>query len=206
MNKNLKLVLNIITWTLIGLVLCLALLLAGLRVFGFKTFAVVSSSMEPEIKTGSLVYVQDVKPKDLEVGDVITYALDDKGNTATHKLGLIQNTITDTHYYTYGINNDNYQYDEDGNIKTDKFGNKLHTFDPYTTYDNIQGEVKFSIPFLGYVANYISNPPGLYVAMAFGALLLLLVFLPDILFPKTEAVKEATDAKQKETAEGTEAE
>ncbi len=210
MNKSIKLAINIVTWTLIGIVLLFALLLAGLRIFGYKTFVVVSPSMEPDIKTGSLVYVKDVKPGEIEVGDVITYALDKKGNTATHKLGLIQNTISGTRYYTYGINNDNYQYDEDGNIKTDKHGNKLHVFDPYTTYDNIQGVVKFSVPYLGRVADFISNPPGIYVAIAFGALLILLVFLPDILYPQTEKVNtfakdiQAVDPKQqsKKPAEG----
>ena len=34
---------------------------------------------------------------------------------------------------------------------------------------------------LGYVANYIQHPPGLYVAISAGAVLLLLTFLPDLL-------------------------
>jgi signal peptidase len=38
----------------------------------------------------------------------------------------------------------------------------------------------FSIPYLGYVSNYIQNPPGMYVAIAAGAILIMLVFLPDI--------------------------
>lgn len=208
MNKTIRTVFNVITWTLISIVLILALMLAGLRIFGFKTYSVISSSMEPEIKTGSLVYVKNVKPGELDVGDTITYALDNKGNTATHKLGLIQNTMQGTRYYTYGINNDNYQYDDDGNIRTDKYGNKLHVFDPATSYDNIQGKVVFSIPVLGYIAAYISNPPGLYIAIAFGALLLLLVFLPDIIFPKEkekakEAAASSTEASVAEAEEKT---
>ena len=39
----------------------------------------------------------------------------------------------------------------------------------------------FTIPYLGYVANYIQSPPGTYVAISAGAVLLLLVFLPDLL-------------------------
>lgn len=191
MNKTIRKVFNVITWVLICIVLVLALMLAGLRIFGFRMYTVVSSSMEPEIKTGSIVYVKNVKPGELDVGDTITYALDNKGNTDTHKLGLIQNTMQGTRYYTYGINNDNYQYDEDGKIKTDKYGNKLHVFDPATSYDNIQGKVVFYIPYFGYVAAFISNPPGLYIAIAFAALLLLLVFLPDLIFPKE---KEAANA------------
>ena len=34
--------------------------------------------------------------------------------------------------------------------------------------------------YLGYVANYIQHPPGMYIAISVGAVLLLLVFIPDI--------------------------
>lgn len=56
------------------------------------------------------------------------------------------------------------------------------------------GTPVFTIPKLGYVANYIQNPPGMYVAISAGAVLLLLVFLPD-LFSKDE--KEGTKKKGK---------
>lgn len=39
----------------------------------------------------------------------------------------------------------------------------------------------FTIPKLGYAANYIQHPPGLYVAISAGAVLLLLTFLPGLL-------------------------
>ena len=42
------------------------------------------------------------------------------------------------------------------------------------------GSPVFTIPKLGYVANYIQKPPGMYVAISAGAILLLLVFLPDL--------------------------
>ena len=38
----------------------------------------------------------------------------------------------------------------------------------------------FTIPKLGYLANYIQHPPGTYVAISAGAILLLLVFIPDL--------------------------
>ena len=50
------------------------------------------------------------------------------------------------------------------------------------------GTPVFTIPYLGYVANYIQNPPGMYVAISAGAILILLVFLPD-LFGKEEEAK-----------------
>ena len=59
-------------------------------------------------------------------------------------------------------------------------------------YKNVVGSPVFTIPKLGYVANYIQNPPGTYIAMSAGAILLILVFLPDIF---------ADDKKDESTAE-----
>ena len=47
-------------------------------------------------------------------------------------------------------------------------------------YKNIIGMPVFTIPYLGYLSNYIQSPPGLYVAIAVGAILIMLVFLPDL--------------------------
>lgn len=51
----------------------LILLLAGPRVLPFKTYAVMSGSMEPTIHVGSLVVLGPVYSSDLKVGDVITF-------------------------------------------------------------------------------------------------------------------------------------
>ncbi len=59
-----------------GVVLVLAALMlvafAGVRLFGLTPYAVLSGSMEPEYPTGSLIYVRDVDPADVAVGDAIT--------------------------------------------------------------------------------------------------------------------------------------
>ena len=47
-------------------------------------------------------------------------------------------------------------------------------------YKNIIGKPVFTIPYLGYISNYIQNPPSTYVALAAGAVLVILVFLPDL--------------------------
>ena len=69
---------------------------------------------------------------------------------------------------------------------------------------NVLGEVKFSIPYLGYLASYIQEPPGSYVAISVGAILLLLVFLPDLIFETDEEKRQRLEkeaAKAKEKAE-----
>lgn len=42
---------------------------------GFRLYEVQTGSMEPEYPIGGLVYVREVQPEEIEVGDVITYQL-----------------------------------------------------------------------------------------------------------------------------------
>ena len=44
----------------------------------------------------------------------------------------------------------------------------------------------FNIPYMGYVVNYIQHPPGTYVSIAAGAIILLLAFLPDLFADEEE--------------------
>jgi len=45
-------------------------------------------------------------------------------------------------------------------------------------YRNVIGKAVFSIPYLGYLSHYIQNPPGLYIALGVGAVMLILAFMP----------------------------
>ena len=50
--------------------------------------------------------------------------------------------------------------------------------------------MKFSLPFLGYVSHFIQNPPGMYITLAVGAVLIAAVFLPDIIGQMKKREKE----------------
>ena len=76
--------LKILSTIVLVLVLVFAMLIAGVRLFGLDLYVVLSGSMEPEYKTGSMVYVTDCDVNELGVGDVITFTLaSDPGTTAT---------------------------------------------------------------------------------------------------------------------------
>ena len=101
--------------------------------------------------------------KNLKAGDPITYMIF-QDTVVTHRIieVLVDEEDPETiRYFTQG----------DANDVPD--GTSVH-------YKNIIGKPVFSIPYLGYVSNYIQNPPGKYVAIAAGAILILLVFLPDV--------------------------
>ncbi len=163
-----KKVWNIITSVMVALALFLAIAFAGVRLAGFRVFTVLSGSMEPAYHTGSLIYVKEADYTGLESGDVITFMLDEE-TIATHRIVEVVPDKTDASVLWFRTKGD-------ANEAVD--GNLVH-------YQNIIGTPVFSIPKLGYLANYIQHPPGLYVAVSIGAVLFLLVILPD-LFNKDE--------------------
>lgn len=67
-------------------------------ILGFKSFVVVSGSMEPEINVGDLIIVN--KNRKPNIGDVITYK---DGEIITHR---VVNTTQDNKYITKGDNNE----------------------------------------------------------------------------------------------------
>lgn len=170
---------NIVTTVLVTVVVIAAMLLVGARLFGMQVFTVLSGSMEPTYQTGSLIYVKDVDHRDLKEGDVITFMLSED-TVATHRIvGIVpdENDPSVIRYRTKGDANDA----EDGSL--------VH-------YKNVLGKPVFTIPKMGYVANYIQNPPGSYLTISGGAILMLLLFLPD-LFGSDESKAGPTEVKEK---------
>ena len=197
MNSKFKKAMDIVSWVALGLFVLLVVLLAGVRLFGIEPHIVLSGSMEPEIMTGSLVYVKKISVEEaqsLEVGDTITFLVDKNGTKVTHKIYEVVGPA-----YVTNQNGD-YVLDANGNktIAKDDFGNDIYM---YTTYginnknnseigytldgtlgkgnlasSNVVGKPVFSIPLLGYVAHFVQNPPGQYIAIALCAILVFCTF------------------------------
>lgn len=163
MKKSIIKIWNVFTSVLVALVVILALLLVGVRVFGMQVFTVLSGSMEPVYHVGSLIYVKETDPMTLQPGDVITFMLDED-TVATHRIVDVIPDEEDPSVIRF-------QTKGDANDAVD--GSLVH-------YKNVLGTPVFTIPKLGYLASYIQNPPGTYVAISAGAVLLALVFLPDL--------------------------
>lgn len=183
--KTVKKIWNAITSLLVILVVIGAMLLGGVRILGYQVFTVLSGSMEPVYHTGSLIYVKDVDYRDLGEGDVITFMLNED-TVATHRIvGVVpdEEDPSVVRYRTKGDANDA----EDGAL--------VH-------YKNVIGSPVFTIPYLGYVANYIQNPPGTYIAISGGAVLMILVFLPDLLGSDEEEKKTEKPKKKKAPKKG----
>ncbi|MCF0135366.1 MAG: signal peptidase I [Lachnospiraceae bacterium] len=182
MTKTIRRIWNAITTVIVIAAVLLAAAFVGVRLIGFQVFTVLSGSMEPTYLTGSLIYVKSVDYTELEPGDVITFLLDED-TVATHRIVEVLPDEEDPavlRYRTKGDANDV----EDGGL--------VH-------YRNVIGTPVFTIPYLGYVAAYIQSPPGTYVAIAAGAILILLVFLPDLFSSDDDEKKQKDEKKQRDS-------
>lgn len=161
------------TILVIAIVLC-AVALMGSRLLGFRVFTVISGSMEPAYSVGDLIYVKPVDPDEIKVGDPITFVLNESLVVATHR--VVEIDAENSHFRTKG----------DANEIADQA--PVH-------FNNVIGVPKFSIPKLGYVSDFIQNPPGMYITIAACAVLIILVFLPDMLTKKEDEEETKKETK-----------
>ncbi len=156
---------NIITTAIVVVTVGSAIFLLGSRLLNFRVFNVISNSMYPTYNVGDLIYVKGVDVNTISVGDPITFVLDEKLTVATHRVVRIDKEKS--HFYTKGD------------------ANELEDAAP-VHFNNVIGVPRFSIPILGYVSDFIQRPPGMYITIALGLIMLTIAFLPDLLNKKTE--------------------
>lgn len=133
-----------------------------MNIFRFKSFVVVSASMEPDINVNDLVIIVKVDPEKLEVGDAISFytylptnQVDGEGDTiylrsvVTHYLRDIQSSGDSLIYKTQGAIADPLDYDEWNDINGDPVE---------ITESDIIGKVALVIPFIGIIMKIFYNP------------------------------------------------
>ena len=189
-GQAMKKLFSAVTTSLLIIVAVLAIMLAGVRLVGITPYTVLSGSMEPSIHVGSLIYTVKPDPKALEVGDVITYVIEG-GTVVTHRIIEIVPDESDASVLRFKTKGDN--------NNTADMGEPIHQ-------NNILGKMLFTIPYLGYLAWFVQNPPGSYITIGFGIVLILLTFLPELLDkieeepPATKAVAEDEGGNGEEKA------
>lgn len=123
-RKALDCVINL----LIAVIVILALGFMLLKIFGIKPYIVFSGSMEPEIMTGSMIFVDTkIAQEQIHESDIISYEL--SGETVTHR--VIEETVS--------------------TVITKGDANDVADYAPVPRGD-ITGKVIFSIAGLGYIA------------------------------------------------------
>lgn len=119
----------------------------------YKVMIVQSGSMEPKIKTGSIVIVKPSPSYD--VGDIITFGPTPKGKIPTTHRIIAENVNNSMEIYTTkGDSNDS--ADLKGVLQKD-----------------VLGKVYVSVPFVGYALTAAKEPIGFLILIIVPALLLL---------------------------------
>lgn len=159
----LKKIWNILSTALVILMVLCAVFLMGSRLLGFQCYTVISGSMQPKYMVGDLLYVKEVDMNSIKVGDDITFILNEDLVVATHQVVRID--AENQRFYTKGI------------------ANEIEDSEP-VHFNNVIGVPQFSISKLGYVSDFVQNPPGMYITIGVGIILILAVFLPDMIGKK----------------------
>lgn len=148
-KPKLKIIEKILNKIIVSLIIFIALVM-GVSIFnfpgGFKLYTVQSGSMEPAIKTGSVVITQPTN--EYKKGEIITYKSENERNnpkpqvTTTHRIVKAEKNEEGITYTTKG----------DANSSTD--GNSLDK-------DLILGKVIFTLPLIGYLVAFSRTQVGL---------------------------------------------
>lgn len=193
MKKNkvfriIKLIKNIICWTLIAVLVFTLVVFFMSRingstpsVFGYSIFRVSSGSMEPELMVGDIILDKTVdNPGDLKVGDVITFKNNDYGDMlVTHKIIKAP-------------------YEENGKLMLQTKGIANEVEDKPICVDNVKGIMICKVDYLDTVYNVFLSPWGLLILIA----LIVIIFFDEIitivkiLTNNDKSVKDADDINE----------
>jgi signal peptidase I len=142
----------------------------------FQIFRVMSGSMEPAIKTGSIVLVKQIGSQELRINDIITFST--------------KNALIPTTHRIFGINNDGNE------IKIITKGDVNRTSDPNQIgFADIRGKVIISIPYFGYISVWTKTPWGFAFLIILPAILIII----NEIFNIKGAVKDEIKKKISET-------
>lgn len=77
---------NFLSTFITTVVVIIAIAFVAIRLLGWNMFSVDSSSMTPKLPVNSLILVQKIEPEKIEVGDIVTYILNDNNILVTHRV------------------------------------------------------------------------------------------------------------------------
>lgn len=161
-KKVLKIVNHIITSILVVVFILVAILAVSSKIAGgepqfldYQLKTVLSGSMEPGIQTGSIIAVKTGGDMTrFGEGDVITF-MDDQRRMITHRIVEVVENNGSTMYRTKGDNNE--EMDQD-----------------LVLSQNVVAEYTgFTIPYVGYVADFVQSKNGIILTVILPGVLLL---------------------------------
>jgi signal peptidase len=146
--------------SLVIILIIIAILTFLAPYFGWRVDAVMSGSMEPEIKVGGLIITRPVQPEEVKVGDIITFYCPLNNDMISHRVTTVASG-TLSYFRTKG----------DANEDPDPF---------IVPFRNVAGRVWFKIPYLGYVTQFIKTRLGLLLTLCIPGLIIIAIEIRDI--------------------------
>ena len=128
--------------------------------FGWKVDAVMSGSMEPELKVGSVVITRPLNNANVNVGDIITFRSPLNSELTTHRVISVENSPS-LFFRTKG----------DANEDADPF---------IVGSQGVMGRVCFDIAYIGYVTQFIKSRLGLLLTLYLPGLIIVLMEVRNI--------------------------
>lgn len=159
-----KKICGVLSTLILIVLLLLAILMVGPFVFGLRSMAVLTGSMEPNYPVGSMVYVKEAPMDSIEVDDVISYRIS-SDTVVTHRVVAVDRDLK--------------QFTTKGDANATEDGAPV-------SYDNVVGKARLVIPYLGFISIYAKTPIGIAVICGVLILIILLTFLPEIFSPDSE--------------------
>ena len=163
---------TVLSYIIITIVILFAIaaILSKLSIGGIQLLTVRSGSMEPTIKTGSLILIKSAN--NYAIGDIVTYkSSTDPNEKITHRIVDMSTDKGITQYRTEG----------DANDVADSIS---------VRQDQIVGKELFTVPYIGYPIGYARTVPGLII----------IVIVPATIIIYDEALKirkEAAEIKKR---------
>lgn len=144
--------------------------------FGYKSFVIVSGSMEPTIMTGDAIFVKEVPQKEIKTNDIISFS--QGGTIVTHR--VIETTEENgvKRYKTKGDNNNTEDREK-------------------ITYEQIEGKYQFKINQFGTIIKILKSKITL-------AILVIMIVIISFYRSKMEKKREERKEKRKKYKEDNE--
>ena len=141
---------SVLNSIIIVIVIGLAAVFLLPRAFGYQPYMVVSASMQQTFPVGSLIFVRDITPEEVQVGDPVSF----KSGTLTITHRVIAINRSDRVFTTKGDNN---------------------SASERIPFDSVRGKaLDFCIPYIGYFAAWFITSSGrmttLFIILAMAAL------------------------------------
>ncbi|MGH2744202.1 MAG: signal peptidase I [Spirillospora sp.] len=154
MRRALRRALTIATWVVVACAVGVALAVGLPHAFGFKSFTVMSGSMEPAIGTGAVVVERPIAPREARVGDVVTFKDPEGGERLiTHRVKSVRLRGGTARFVTKG----------DANNAVERWS---------VPAGGSIGRVAYDVPKVGYAMAYAGGRHGRILLIALPALLL----------------------------------